>query len=88
MPFRDLRDFISLLRAEGELLEVEKEVDINYEIGDICKALHDQPNPKAILFNKIKDYSGWRMCCNVLGSFKRVSMVFNGAPMEALVDTI
>lgn len=86
MSIRDLRDFISMLRAEGELLEVDKVVDINYEIGDICRALHSQPNPKAILFNKIKDYPGWRMCCNILGSFRRVSMMFNGAPMEALVD--
>jgi UbiD family decarboxylase len=86
LTFRDLREFVLKLKAEGELLEVEKEVDLNYELGDICKVLHDEPSPKAIIFNRIKHYSGWKVVCNVLGSYRRVSMALGGVPVETLTE--
>ena len=48
MPFSDLREFISKLDEAGELARVRKEVDPKYEVGAICKTIHEKGR-KALL---------------------------------------
>lgn len=62
----DLRDWIKLLEAEGELARVQTEVDWNLEIGAILRRVMDAGGP-AILFENIKDYKNsvaTKMFCN------------------------
>ncbi|MBU4246300.1 MAG: UbiD family decarboxylase [Nanoarchaeota archaeon] len=47
----DLRELLNALKKDGELIEIEKEVDANLEIAGIIKKL----DGKAILFKKVKN---------------------------------
>ncbi len=58
--YRSLREHIDALRKIGELCEVDKEVDWNLEVGAITRRICETGGP-AVLFNRIKDASGFRM---------------------------
>ena len=49
----DLRDFIADLKKVGELVEVDREVDWNYEISAF-EVMSGRVGVPAFLFNKIK----------------------------------
>ena len=55
MAYRDLREFIAVLDAEGELLRMGEEVDWENEIGAVSRRLCDREtqgvNAPAILFD-------------------------------------
>ncbi len=55
MPFKDLREYMAKLEAEGELLHIEEEVDWNLEVGAIIRRCYDLGAP-APLFENIKGY--------------------------------
>ncbi len=38
MPFRDLREFLAVLREQGELIDVERRVDLYLEVGKALRA--------------------------------------------------
>ena len=57
-----IRDQIDNLREMGELVEVNREVDWNYEIPAF-ESLSGRLGGPAFLFNKVKDCPGWRVVC-------------------------
>lgn len=60
-PLRNLRAYIDALKALGECVEVQPEVDWNLEIGAIIRRCYETGAP-APLFNRIKDtVSGFRV---------------------------
>ncbi|RJX19997.1 MAG: UbiD family decarboxylase [Desulforudis sp.] len=68
----DLRDFLTDLKKAGELVEIDEEVDWNYEISayEVISGRFDGP---AFLFNKIKGIQpGPRVAASIFsGSFRR-----------------
>ncbi len=42
MAYKDLRQFLTKLESEGELLKIKEEVDWNEEIGAVSKRLVDR----------------------------------------------
>jgi len=69
--FRDLREFLDLLEAHGELQRVKEEVDWNLEIGAIVRRCYDLGAP-APFFEKVKDYpKGYRALGAPLGPSSR-----------------
>jgi 2,5-furandicarboxylate decarboxylase 1 len=52
------RHFIEKVRQSGDLVEINRPVDTTYEVANVAHALEGKP----VLFNTIKDYSGWRIC--------------------------
>lgn len=78
--YNDLREFLAVLRNKNELVEVTKEVDPKFEIGDICRKVNDIEGP-ALLFKNIKGYPGWSVAANVIGSLNRIALA-----MESTVD--
>ncbi|MDP6559947.1 MAG: UbiD family decarboxylase, partial [Candidatus Binatia bacterium] len=61
MPYRDLREWLTVLDREGELVQVKDEVDWNLEAGAIIRRVCETDGP-AVLLNKIKDYpKGYRI---------------------------
>jgi len=56
MAYADLRQFLERLDREGELSRVETEVELDYEIGRICRKALD-PKAPALLFNHIRGHS-------------------------------
>ncbi len=56
--FGDLRGWIEALRREGELAEINDEVDWDVELGTIIRMYQGTGDGPAFLFNNIKDYNG------------------------------
>ena len=56
--FGDLRGWIDALRQEGEMQEIDVEVDWNVELGTIARKAFGTGDGPALLFNNIKDYNG------------------------------
>ena len=78
---RDLREFISLLEARGDLVRVRAEVDPNQEITVIQHKVLAQAGP-ALLFERVKD-SPYRILSNAFGTPARVQAAI-GCPAAEL----
>ena len=57
IAFGDMRGWIEALRAQGELQEINAEVDWNIELGTIMRLAQGPGTGKALIFNNIKDYN-------------------------------
>jgi len=55
MPFVDLRDFISSLADQGEILRIQTPVDPHYEIAAYIRKASDTDGP-ALFFEKVKGF--------------------------------
>jgi 4-hydroxy-3-polyprenylbenzoate decarboxylase len=77
MAYRNLRDFITVLEREGELVRVTEPVSSVLEITEICTRLLARGGP-AVLFENVIRADGQRstMPClaNLFGTVKRVAM--------------
>lgn len=72
MAFRDLREFLQLLEAEGELLRVHREVDPGDEISSIVWETNSRRGP-ALFFEKVRG-SAYPLVANVHGAYSRISL--------------
>ena len=54
--FEDLRGWIDALRDEGELQEIDVEVDWDCELGTVARKTFGQGHGPALLFNNITGY--------------------------------
>lgn len=67
MKMRDLRDFLTLLEKQGELVRIQEEVDWRLEMGAITRRCYDLGAPAA-LFENVKGYPrGYRTLGAPLG---------------------
>ncbi len=82
MKYRDLRDFIKKLEAEGELKRISMVVDPNLEITEICDRTLRAGGP-ALLFEKVKG-SDFPLLGNLFGTPRRVAMGMGEERVEAL----
>jgi 4-hydroxy-3-polyprenylbenzoate decarboxylase len=77
MAYRNLRDFITVLEREGELVRVAEPVSSVLEMTEICTRLLARGGP-AVLFENVTRADGQRssMPClaNLFGTVKRVAM--------------
>lgn len=55
MPFKDLREFLSLLEEKGELLKTKKPLDVKFELSSYMRKTSDQRGP-ALLFENVKRF--------------------------------
>ena len=56
MPFKDLREFLSLLEQKGDLLRTRKSVDVKFEISSYIRKTSDERGP-ALLFENVKNFT-------------------------------
>ena len=82
MKYKDLRDFIKQLEAEGELKRVSMPVDPNLEITEICDRTLRAGGP-ALLFEKVKG-SDFPLLGNLFGTPRRVAMGMGEDSVESL----
>ena len=79
MSFGDLRGWIDHLRKEGELQEINAEVNWDCELGTVARKAFGTGNGPALLFNNITDYQNGR-CTRLftggLSNYSRVAMMF------------
>ena len=55
--FGDLRGWIDALRKEGELHQIDAEVDWDCELGTVTRRAFGNGDGPALLFTNIKDYN-------------------------------
>lgn len=73
MPYKDLRQFISKLEAEGEICSIGEEVDCNLEASAMLRLCYEKGLP-APFFQKIRNFpSGYRMVGGILSNHRRIA---------------
>ncbi len=82
MKYRDLRDFIHKLEADGELKRITVEVDPHLEITEICDRALRAGGP-ALLFERPRG-SRIPLLGNLFGTPRRVAMGMGENSVEAL----
>jgi 4-hydroxy-3-polyprenylbenzoate decarboxylase len=85
-PPRDLREWIDLLRAEGELAVVDAEVDPNLEVTEIVDRTVKAGGP-ALLFTNPTG-SKMPILINQYGSDRRLNLAFGVDSIEEVADRI
>src|SRR5436190_2441283 len=85
-PPRDLRDWISLLEREGELVRISAEVDPDLEITEIVDRVVKSGGP-ALLFENPKGASH-PLLINQFGTEKRMCMAFGVEKLDDLADKL
>ncbi len=83
---RTLRDFIKVLRKEGELLSLSKPFDPKYEISTIISELGKRKAP-AVLFRKAKGFE-ISVIGNLFGTVRRLSLALGLEEDRLLEDVI
>lgn len=84
MKHSDLREFISYLEQQGELVRITHEVEPHLEMTEISDRTLRAKGP-ALLFENPKGYS-MPVLCNLFGTPKRVAMGMGQDSVEALRD--
>ncbi|MDP6558672.1 MAG: UbiD family decarboxylase [Candidatus Binatia bacterium] len=84
MFFEDLRNYLADLEKREQLLRVKDEVSTRYEIAAGIRKTSDIQGP-AILFEKIKDYAGWRVLGGLFATRRLVAMAL-GITEEGLLE--
>ncbi|MCH4810657.1 4-hydroxy-3-polyprenylbenzoate decarboxylase [Vreelandella neptunia] len=82
MKYKDLREFITALEAQGELKRISVEVDPYLEITEICDRTLRAGGP-ALLFENVKGHS-MPLLGNLFGTPKRVALGMGQDSVEAL----
>jgi UbiD family decarboxylase len=86
-PVESLRDFLQILRARGDLLEVDAPVDPNLEIAEIHRRVIAAGGP-ALLFRNPRG-ADFPIATNLFGTIERTHLSFGSRPrrfVERLVE--
>jgi UbiD family decarboxylase len=86
MPFSDLREFVNKLDEADELARVHKEVDPKYEVGAICKTIHDKGR-QALFFEKVRGCS-MPVATELLGTFKRIAIAIDADEKDLFTEVM
>ncbi|MEM9382438.1 MAG: UbiD family decarboxylase, partial [Planctomycetota bacterium] len=78
----DLHAFLDVLRAEGELVEVEAEVDPRLEMAEVHRRVIAADGP-ALLFRRPKG-AAFPAVTNLFGSARRVRLAFGDRPEDVV----
>lgn len=93
-PYKDLREFLDLLRREGELVEIDTPVSTELEIAEITDRVSKQQGAenKALLFTNPLGPDGEKydipVLINTVGSHKRMLMALGVDNYETIQDRI
>ena len=82
MNFSNLRQFVDVLRKDGDLAVIEAPVDPNLELAEIHRRVIEEEGP-ALLFTNVKG-STFPVLTNMFGTARRVDLAFGPTP-EALM---
>src|SRR5690349_23370375 len=75
-----MRAYMERLKAKGELLEVEREVDPKHELAAVTSAAHRRWG-KPILFHRVKNTS-LPVLTNIYGSRERLAEILGIGPND------
>jgi 2,5-furandicarboxylate decarboxylase 1 len=70
------RDFLAHLKQTGDLIEISERIDLNCEVGALCRTLSDRSGPAALLTDIGSNGRARSMAVNVYGERRRVARAF------------
>src|SRR3990170_3593570 len=85
MAVKDLRQFLQVLQNRGELLSIEEEVDLRFELSEYLQQFDTIRGP-ALLFKNIKGHA-MQIAGNLIGTKKRLAFAFGVQDEEKLLET-
>lgn len=80
--YKNLRDFIEVLRKDNDLIEIHAEVDPNLELAEIHRRVIEEEGP-ALLFTNVKG-SSFPVVTNLFGTRRRVDRAIGPRPEEII----
>ena len=81
---RNLGQFLELLRAEGELVEVDASVSPDLEIAEVHRRVIAAEGP-ALLFRNVEG-AAFPLVTNLFGTARRVELAFGSRPEELIAE--
>ncbi|MEW5725919.1 MAG: UbiD family decarboxylase, partial [Thermodesulfobacteriota bacterium] len=85
VDYEDLAAFLEALREDGDMLEIDEEVDPRFEIGAVLRELGEREGPAA-MFTKVAGRAGKVVVGNVLGHRRRAARAL-GVSVADLTET-
>ncbi|KPJ99431.1 MAG: 4-hydroxybenzoate decarboxylase, partial [Desulfobacterales bacterium SG8_35] len=82
----DLSAFLSILKKESELLEIDARVDPNLEIAEIHRRVIARGGP-ALLFTNVAD-SRFPVATNLFGTSRRMELAFGSRPQKFVKELV
>ena len=82
----DLREFLEILRQEGELAVIDEPVDPHLEIAEIHRRVIARQGP-ALLFTKVKG-SDFPVTTNLFGTSRRMELAFGRRPLRFVAELV
>lgn len=79
-----LRDFLSAIEQQDELVRVHREVALEYEVGAYCAAVSDGGNPALLLERPAG--SRFPIAANLYGTRKRIALALGGEERTLIAD--
>lgn len=87
MAYKDLNAFVDVLRAQGELKEIDVEVDPVLEISAIADRVVKKNGP-ALLFTRVKGHPDIPVLINTFGSKRRMELALHTDDLDAIAGEI
>jgi UbiD family decarboxylase len=85
--YRDLRDLIPALEAQGQLMRVTEKISPEPGVRGYLRAASAMENDgPAVLFNNIEGYSGKQLIVNTHGSWANLALMFGRAKKTPLKE--
>jgi len=84
--YRDNREFIEALRASGDLVQVDQEVDWDMEMGAIVRRVCEKKGPSPY-FKQIKEYPGFEALGAPLATYRKLAVSL-GLPADSSIPDI
>jgi UbiD family decarboxylase len=81
---RDLREFLAAIESQDELVRVEQEVALEYEVSAYCAAVSDEGNV-AVLLEHPRGAS-IPIAANLYGTRKRIALALGGSEETLIAD--
>ncbi len=83
--YKDNREFINALRASGDLVDVQQEVDWDLEMGAIVRRVCEMKE-RSPYFKSIKDYAGFEALGAPLATYRKLAIALGLAPDTPIPD--
>ena len=84
MTYKSLKEFITQLESEGELVRITEPVSPILEIAEITDRVSKSPDGgKALLFENVEG-SAMPVLINAFGSWRRIQMALGVASLETI----
>ncbi|MCY0850885.1 UbiD family decarboxylase [Sulfuracidifex metallicus] len=83
MAFADLREYLSYMKKNNKLIEIDSEVSTDLEIAEITRrATYNHLYP--LLFTNVKGYPNWKVVSNIFYSIKGIYDVLQTNDLEGI----